>query len=45
MTNRIIEGSGARSDYTKTDGDHPALRPGMDVHEHSYVSTKMGKRN
>ncbi len=45
MMNRIIEGSGVRFDYTKADGGHPALRPGMDVSDHSYVSTRMGKRN
>ena len=45
MMNRIIEGSGVRFDYAKADGGHPAKRPGMDVREHSYVATPMGKRD
>jgi uncharacterized peroxidase-related enzyme len=44
MMNRIIEGSGVRFDYGKADGGHPALRGGMDVSDHSYASTPMGRR-
>lgn len=45
MMNRIIEGAGVRFDYSKADGGHPAKRPGMDVRDHSYASTPMGRRN
>lgn len=45
MMNRIIEGSGVRFDYAKADGGHPATRPGMDIRDHSYVATPMGRRN
>lgn len=45
MMNRIIEGSGVRFDYAKADGGHPAKRAGMDVRDHSYVATPMGKSN
>lgn len=44
MMNRIIEGSGVRFDYSKADGGHPAKRPGMDVRDHSYANTPMGRR-
>ncbi len=45
MMNRIIEGSGVRFDYSKADGGHPAQREGLDVRDHSYASTPMGRRN
>ncbi len=44
MMNRIIEGSGVRFDYAHSDGDHPAKRPGVDIRDHSYVATPMGRR-
>ena len=44
MMNRIIEGAGVRFDYAKDDGGHPAKRPGLDVRNHSYVATPMGRR-
>ena len=44
MMNRIIEGAGVSFDYAKADGGHPAKRPGLDVRDHSYVATPMGRR-
>ena len=45
MMNRTIEGAGVSFDYADADGNHPTKRPDMDIRDHSYVATPMGRRD